>query len=115
MEGVLPIYIMMSIVTDIFTFALQDYAETNIKDYILRMEEGNNKHGWNDNKPTLIHLGDEIVLGKVHTFTSEVILWATYLYASFRADIEEDNEKLKKAKNVLYKLFWKKRMKPGIG
>ena len=108
MEGVLPIYIMMSIVTDIFTFALQDYAETNIKDYILRMEEGNTKHGWNDNKPTLIHLGDEIVLGKVHTFTSEVILWATYLYASFRADIEEDNEKLKKAKNVLYKLFWKK-------
>ena len=108
MEGVLPIYIMMSIVTDVFTFALQDYAETNIKDYILRMEEGNNKHGWNDNKPTLIHLGDEIVLGKVHTFTSEVILWATYLYASFRADIEEDNEKLKKAKNVLYKLFWKK-------
>lgn len=108
MEGVLPIYIMMSIVTDVFTFALQDYAETNIMDYILRMEEGNNKHGWNDNKPTLIHLGDEIVLGKVHTFTSEVILWATYLYASFRADIEEDNEKLKKAKNVLYKLFWKK-------
>lgn len=108
MEGVLPIYVMMSIVTDIFTFALQDYAETNIRDYILRMEEGNNKHGWNDNKPTLIHLGDEIVLGRVHTFTSEVILWATYLYVSFRADIEEDNEKLKKAKDVLYKLFWKK-------
>ena len=108
MEGVLPIYIMMSIVTDVFTFALQDYAETNIKDYILRMEEGNNKHGWNDNKPTLLYLGDEIVLGRVHTFTSEVILWATYLYVSFRADIEEDNEKLKKAKDVLYKLFWKK-------
>ncbi len=108
MEGVLPIYIMMSIVTDIFTFALQDYAETNIKDYILRMEEGNYKHGWNDNKPSLLYLGDEIVLGRVHTFTSEVILWATYLYVSFRADIEEDNEKLKKAKNVLYKLFWKK-------
>ena len=108
MEGVLPIYIMMSIVTDIFTFALQDYAETNIKDYILRMEEGNYKHGWNDNKPSLLYLGDEIVLGKVHTFTSEVILWATYLYANFRADIEEDNEKLQKAKDVLYKLFWKK-------
>ena len=108
MEGVLPIYIMMSIVTDIFTFALQDYAETNIKDYILRMEEGNYKHGWNDNKPSLLYLGDEIVLGRVHTFTSEVILWATYLYVSFRADIEEDNEKLKKAKEVLYKLFWKK-------
>ena len=108
MEGVLPIYVMMSIVTDIFTFALQDYAETNIKDYILRMEEGNYKHGWNDNKPSLLYLGDVIVLGKVHTFTSEVILWATYLYASFRADIEEDNEKLKKAKDVLYKLFWKK-------
>ena len=108
MEGVLPIYIMMSIVTDIFTFALQDYAETNIKDYILRMEEGNDKHGWNDNKPSLLYLGDEIVLGRVHTFTSEVILWATYLYASFRADIEDDNEKLKKAKDVLYKLFWKK-------
>lgn len=108
MEGVLPIYIMMSIVTDIFTFALQDYAETNIKDYILRMEEGNYKHGWNDNKPSLLYLGDEIVLGRVHTFTSEVILWATYLYVSFRADIEEDNEKLKKAKDVLYKLFWKK-------
>ena len=108
MEGVLPIYIMMSIVTDIFTFALQDYAETNIKDYILRMEEGNDKHGWNDNKPSLLYLGDEIVLGRVHIFTSEVILWATYLYASFRADIEDDNEKLKKAKDVLYKLFWKK-------
>ena len=108
MEGVLPIYVMMSIVTDIFTFALQDYAETNIKDYILRMEEGKFKHGWNDKKPSLLYLGDEIVLGRVHTFTSEVILWATYLYASFRADIEEDNEKLKKAKDVLYKLFWKK-------
>lgn len=108
MEGVLPIYIMMSIVTDIFFFALQDYAETNIKDYILRMEEGNDKHGWNDNKPSLLYLGDEIVLGRVHTFTSEVILWATFLYASFRADIEEDNERLKKAKDVLYKLFWKK-------
>lgn len=108
MEGVLPIYVMMSIVTDIFTFALQDYAETNIKDYILRMEEGNYKHGLNDNKPSLLYLGDEIVIGRVHTFTSEVILWATYLYASFRADIEEDNEKLKKAKDVLYKLFWKK-------
>ena len=108
MSGVLPIYVMMSIVTDFFFFALQDYAETNIRDYILRMEEGNDKHGWNDNKPSLLYLGDEIVLGRVHTFTSEVILWATYLYACFRADIEEDNERFKKAKDVLYKLFWKK-------
>ncbi len=108
MEGVLPIYIMMSIVTDIFILALQEYAETNIKDYISRMEEGNDKHGWNDNKPSLFYLGDEIVIGKVRTFTSEVILWAVYLYASFRADLEEDNEKLKRAKDVLYKLFWKK-------
>lgn len=108
MEGVLPIYIMMSIVTDIFTFALQEYAETNIKDYFLRMEEGNDKHGWNDNKPSIIYLGEEIVIGKVHTFTSEVILWATYLYARYRADLEEDNEKLKRAKDVLCKLFWKK-------
>ncbi len=56
MEGVLPIYIMMSIVTDIFILALQEYAETNIKDYISRMEEGNDKHGWNDNKPSLFYL-----------------------------------------------------------
>ena len=108
MEGVLPIYIMMSIVTDILTFALQEYAAININDYILRMEEGNYKHGWNDNKPSLLYLGDEIVLGRVHMRTSEVILWAAYLYASFRVDIDEDNKKLKKAKDVIYKLYWKK-------
>jgi len=108
MSGVLPIYVMMSIVTDLFFFALQEYAETNINDYILRMEEGNDKHGWNENKPLLLNLGEEIVIGKVHTFTSEVILWAAYLYACFRADTDEKNEKLKKAKKVLYKLFWKK-------
>lgn len=108
MSGVLPIYVMMSIVTDFFIFALQEYAETNINDYILRMEEGNDKHGWNENKPILLNLGEEIVIGKVHTFTSEVILWAAYLYACFRADTDEENERLKKAKEVLYKLFWKK-------
>ena len=108
MEGVLPIYVMISIVTDIFTLALEDYSETNIKDYFLRMEEGNDKHNWDENKPSLNYYDDDMILGGVHTFTSEVILWAAYLYASFRVEIEEDNEKLEKAKNVLYKLFWKK-------
>ena len=105
MEGVLPIYIMMSIVTDIYTFALQEFAETNIRDYFLRMEEGVR---WYDNKPSLMYLGEEIILGKVHMHTSEVILWATYLYVCYRADIDEENEKLKRAKKVLYKLFCKK-------
>ena len=108
MEGVLPIYIMMSIVTDFFVYALQDYAEANIRDYILRMEDGNYKHGWNDNRPSLLYLDDEIIIGSVRSSTSEVILWATYLYASFRANMENDNIKFRKAKDVLYKLFVKK-------
>lgn len=108
MEGVLPIYVMMSIVTDIFMFALDEYGETNVNDYIHRMEEGNDKHGWNENKPTLLCLGDEIALRGVHSFTSEVILWAAYLYTCFRAEINEDDVKIKRAKDVLYKLYWKK-------
>ncbi|MCR5780196.1 MAG: hypothetical protein K6G70_06600 [Bacteroidaceae bacterium] len=108
MEGVLPIYVMISIVTDIFVLSLQEYAATNIKDYILRMEDGNDKSGWNENKPSLVYLDGDIVIGRVRSFTSEVILWAAYLYVCLRADIGENNEKFKRAKDVLYKLFWKK-------
>ena len=111
MDDVLPLYDMLSIVTDIIVIAFGEYGETNIRDYINRMENGNLQHGLNDNKPYLKYDGDYIILGKVSSFTTEVILWAAFLYCHFRHELEENNEKAKRAVKVLYKLF---RQKTGV-
>ncbi len=111
MDDVLPLYDMLSIVTDIIVIAFGEYGETNIRDYINRMENGNLQHGLNDNKPYLKYDGDYIILGKVSSYTTEVILWAAFLYCHFRHELEENNEKAKRAVKVLYKLF---RQKTGV-
>ena len=108
MNGVMPIYILMSILKDIIIFAFDDYAEPNIKDYINRMETDNNKHGWNENEPFIKYEGEYLIIGQVHSFTTEVILWAAYLYFTFRTEINKENKKAERGRNVLYKLYRQK-------
>lgn len=107
MNGVMPVFALMSIVTDIICFSFDEYAELNIKDYIQRMQEGNDIHRWDENKPYLKYEGEYIILGQVHHFTTEVILWAAYLYLVFRSELKKDDENIERAKSVIYKLYSK--------
>lgn len=111
MNGVMPIFVLMSILKDIIVFAFDDYAEPNIKDYINRMESGNEKHGWNENEPFVKYEGEYLIISQVHSYTTEVILWAAYLYFTFRNEINKDYKKAERGKNVLYKLY---RQKAGV-
>ena len=108
MNGVMPIFVLMSILKDIIVLAFDDYAEPNIKDYINRMESDNDKHGRNENEPFIKYEGEYLIIGKVHFFTTEVILWAAYLYFTFRTEINKDYKKAERGRKILYKLYRQK-------
>ena len=111
MNGVMPIFVLMSLLKDIIIFAFDDYAEPNIKDYINRMEFGNDQHRWNENKPFIKYDGEYLTIGQVHSDTTEVILWAACLYFTFRTEINKDYKKAERGRKVLYKLY---RQKAGV-
>ena len=111
MNGVMPIFVLMSLLKDIIIFAFDDYAEPNIKDYINRMESGNDQHGFNEKEPFIKYEDEYLIVGKVHSFTTEVILWAAYLYFTFRTEINKDYKKAERGRKVLYKLY---RQKAGV-
>lgn len=104
MDGVLPICDFMSVVTDVIYMAFQDFGEPNIKNYInLLMDIETRK--WGNNKPHLQYDGDCMILGKVSISTTQVILWAAYLYCHIRKEFEPENERVIRADKLLYKLY----------
>jgi len=103
MDGVLPIYDFMSLVTDVIYMAFQDFGGPNIKNYINLLEDFETRK-WGD-KPHLQYDGEYMILGKVSIFTTEVILWAAYFYCHIRKDFEPENERVVRADKLLYKLY----------
>ena len=106
MDGVLPICDFMSVVTDVIYLAIKDFGEPNIKNYINLIEKDHVIIGYSE--PILQYEGDHMILGRVKPQTTEVILWAAYLYCHLRRDLEPENERLVRADKLLYKLFSKK-------
>lgn len=104
MNGVLPICDFMSVVTDVIYMAFKDFGEPNIKNYInLLMDIETRK--WGSNKPHLQYDGDFMILGKVSISTTQVILWAAYLYCHIRKEFEPENERAVRANKLMYKLY----------
>lgn len=103
MDGILPIYDFMSVVTDVIYYAFQDFGEPNIKNYINLLQDFETRK-WGD-KPLLQYDGECMILGKVSIFTTEVILWAAYLYCSIRKELDTDKERAIRAERLLYKLY----------
>jgi hypothetical protein len=103
MDGVLPICDFMSVVTDVIYLAFQDFGGPNIKNYINLLQDFETRK-WGD-KPHLQYDGECMILGKVSIFTTEVILWAAYLYCHIRKDFEPENERVVRADKLLYKLY----------
>ena len=103
MDGILPICDFMSVVTDVIYLAFQDFGEPNIKNYInLLMDIETRKCG---EKPHLQYDGDSMILGKVSLSTTQVILWAAYLYCHIRREFEPENKRAVRADKLLYKLY----------
>lgn len=103
MDGVLPICDFMSVVTDVIYLAFKDFGGPNIKNYINLLQDFETRK-WGD-KPHLQYDGECMILGKVSIFTTEVILWAAYLYCHIRKDFEPENERVVRADKLLYKLY----------
>lgn len=103
MDGVLPIYDFMSLVTDVIYMAFQDFGEPNIKNYINLLQDFETRK-WDD-KLHLQYDGEYMVLGKVSIFTTEVILWAAYLYCNIRKELDTNKERAIRAERLLYKLY----------
>lgn len=113
MDGVLPIYDFMSVVTDVIYMAFQDFGGPNIKNYINLLEDFETRK-WGD-KPHLQYDGEYMILGKVSIFTTEVILWAAYLYCNIRKELDTNKERAIRAERLLYKLYARQtHLKPEI-
>lgn len=103
MDGVLPICDFMSVVTDVIYLAFKDFGGPNIKNYINLLQDFETTK-WGD-KPHLQYDGEYMILGKVSIITTEVILWAAYLYCHIRKEFEPENERVVRADKLLYKLY----------
>ena len=103
MDGILPICDFMSVVTDVIYYAFQDFGEPNIKNYINLLQDFETRK-WGD-KPLLQYDGECMILGKVSIFTTEVILWAAYLYCNIRKELDTNKERAIRAERLLYKLY----------
>lgn len=113
MDGVLPICDFMSVVTDVIYLAFKDFGGPNIKNYINLLQDFETTK-WGD-KPHLQYDGEYMILGKVSIFTTEVILWAAYLYCHIRKEFEPENERVVRADKLLYKLYARQTcMKPEL-
>ena len=103
MNGVLPICDFMSVVTDVIYLAFQDFGGPNIKNYINLLQDLETRK-WGD-KTHLQYDGEYMILGKVSIFTTEVILWAAYLYCNIRKELDANKERAIRAERLLYKLY----------
>lgn len=113
MDGVLPIYDFMSLVTDVIFLAFQDFGVPNIKNYINLLQDFETRK-WGD-KLHLQYDGEYMILGKVSIFTTEVILWAAYLYCNIRKELDSNKERAIRADRLLYKLYARQtRLKPEL-
>ncbi len=103
MDGVLPICDFMSVVTDVIYMAFEDFGGPNIKNYINLLQDFETRK-WGD-KLNLQYDGEYMILGKVSIFTTEVILWAAYLYCNIRKELDTNKERAIRAERLLYKLY----------
>lgn len=103
MDGVLSICDFMSVVTDVIYLAFQDFGGPNIKNYINLLQDFETRK-WGD-KLHLQYDGEYMIIGKVSIFTTEVILWAAYLYCNIRKELDINKERAIRAERLLYKLY----------
>ena len=104
MDGILPIYDFMSLVTDVIYMAFRDFGEPDIKNYLNLLQDIETRK-WCNNKPRLQYDGAFMILGEVSSWTTEVILWSAYLYCHMRTEFEPENERAVRADKLLYKLY----------
>lgn len=105
----LPLYDFMTLVVLFIVSAHEEYGVTKLHQIIQLLEEGNPRD-WQEKSPTYKYENNYLLVNNMKTCTTEVILWAAYIYCSFRSEILHDdlNDKCHRAKDVLYDLFKKK-------
>lgn len=106
----LPLYDFMTLVVLFIGSAYEEYGVTKLHQIIQLLEEGKNPFDWQEKNPTYKYENNDLLVNKMETCTTEVILWAAYIYCLFRSEELHDdlNAKCHRAKDVLYDLFKKK-------
>ena len=106
----LPLYDFMTLVVLVITSAHGEYAATKLHQIIQTLEEGKDQFDWKEKNPTYKYEGKYILINKMESWTTEVILWAAYIYCLFRTEEWHDdpNAKCHRAKDVLFDVFKKK-------
>ena len=106
----LPLYDFMTLVVLFIGSAYEEYGVTKLHQIIQLLEEGKNSFDWQEKNPTYKYQYNFILINKMESYTTEVILWAAYMYCLFRSEELHDdlNAKCHRAKDVLYDLFKKK-------
>lgn len=110
MDTRLPLYDFMTLVVLFIGSAHEEYGVTKLREIIQLLEEGKNPSDWREKNPTYEYENNDLLINKMETCTTEVILWAAYIYCLFRSELNHNNPDAKcyKAKDVLYDLFKKK-------
>lgn len=105
MLGRLPLYDMINLVFPFITTACSDFGETKINEYIRALE--NNKNPFDTSSYFYKYEDNFLLVNNMPWYTTEVILWAAYIYCHFRAEYDK-SVKFKRAKIVLLKIFARK-------
>ncbi|MBR4242588.1 MAG: hypothetical protein IKR98_01605 [Bacteroidaceae bacterium] len=105
MLGRLPLYDMINLVFPFITTACGDFGETKINEYIRALE--NNKNPFDTSSYFYKYEDNFLLVNNMPWYTTEVILWAAYIYCLFRAEYDK-SVKFKRAKIVLLKIFARK-------
>ena len=106
----LPLYDFMTLVVLFITSAHGEYGATKLHQIIQTLEEGKSQFDWQEKCPTYKYEGKYILINKMESWTTEVILWAAYIYCLFRTEEYHDDPSANchRAKEVIYEVFKKK-------
>lgn len=110
MNSRLPLYDVMTLVVLFVGGAHEEFGETKLHQIIHLLEEGKDQFNWRDVRPAVKYKDDIIQINKMESRTTEVLLWAAYVYCLLRCEEYNDSpdSKCHRAKDLLYRLLKQK-------
>ncbi|MBQ7471634.1 MAG: hypothetical protein IJS97_04325 [Prevotella sp.] len=109
MNSRLPLYDFMTLVVLFICCAHEEFGETKLFNIIYKLEEGKNLYDLQEKNPTFNYQDNYILINKMKSRTTEVILWAAYIYCLFLCEgLTNPDAQILSAKDLLYRLLKQK-------
>lgn len=92
MKRCLPLYDFMSLVTAFICDSFGKFGEEKLNEYMIAMEAGKKEFRLDEIRPFYQYKDDNISISKMESWTTEVVLWASYIYCLLRSELKQDKK-----------------------